>query len=366
MDAPPRTPPYPAALAAQKFERAQSRPLIRHLLNLFGGKPEETLLSLEQVQELVRSRTEIDRGTQLIPIASIIGSVGRYRDFDRAFLPLSGADRERWKRLDIAFNELRDLPPIDVYKVGDAYFVRDGNHRVSVAKANGLELIEAQVTEIPTLVPLTPETDVDDLIIKTEYAHFLRETHLDETRPDHVINLTEPGRYRILLEHIEVHRYYVGLQCHCDPSVAEAAASWYDNVYMPVMKAIEESDILKSFPQRTEADLYIWVAYHRERLKVRYGEMPKDGDVAADTCQAVQRAAGEPLRQDDQQGRQRGGQGGSGVSRAACAIRAGTGRNEARRIGYSPEEVSPCSHYCARRSSAPSGLPAAIPTNSAS
>ena len=73
----------------------------------------------------------------MIPIASIIGSVGRYRDFDRAFLPLDGADRERWKRLDVAFNELRDLPPIDVYKIGEVYFVRDGNHRVSVAKANG-------------------------------------------------------------------------------------------------------------------------------------------------------------------------------------------------------------------------------------
>jgi hypothetical protein len=280
MDAPPRTPPYPAALAAQKFERAQSRPLMRQLLGLFREKPDETLLSFDQVQELVRSRTEIDRGTQMIPIASIIGSVGRYRDFDRAFLPLSGADQERWKRLDVAFNELRDLPPIEVYKIGEVYFVRDGNHRVSVAKANGLDAIEAQVTEIPIMVPMTPETDVDDLIIKAEYAHFLRETHLDETRPDQKIELTEPGRYKILLEHIEVHRYYLGLQWSYEPTLAEAAASWYDNVYLPVVKAIEESGVLKSFPQRTEADLYIWVAYHRERLKERYGEMPLDRDVA--------------------------------------------------------------------------------------
>ncbi len=167
-------------------------------------------MSFDQVQELVRSRTEIDRGTQLIPISSIIGSVGRYRDFDRAFLPLEGANRERWQRLDVAFNELRDLPPIEVYKIGEVYFVRDGNHRVSVAKANGLDMIEARVTEIRTMVPLTPETDVDDLIIKAEYAHFLRETHLDETRPDQQIELTEPGRYKILLEHVEVHRYYLG------------------------------------------------------------------------------------------------------------------------------------------------------------
>lgn len=280
MDAPPRTPPYPPALAADKFERVHSRPLIHHLLRLFRADPDEKLLSFDQVQELVRGRTEIDRGTQLIPISSIIGSVGRYRDFDRAFLPLDGADRERWKRLDVAFNELQDLPPIDVYQIGEVYFVRDGNHRVSVAKANGLDLIEATVTEIPISVPLTPETDVDDLIIKAEYAQFLAQTHLDETRPGRQIELTEPGRYKILLEHIEVHRYYLGLQQGYEPTMAEAAASWYDNVYMPVIEAIEESGVLKSFPQRTEADLYIWVAYHRERLKERYGEMPTDRDVA--------------------------------------------------------------------------------------
>ena len=281
MDAPPRTPPYPAALAAEKYNRAHQKPLIRQLLRLFKEKPDETLLSFDQVQELVRDRGEIDRGTQLIEIAKIIGSVGRYRDFDRAFLPLSGADAERWKRLDVAMNELRDLPPIDVYQIGDVYFVRDGNHRVSVAKANGIDMIEASVTEVPTLVPLSPETDVDDLIIKTEYAHFLRETRLDEMRPDQRIELTEPGRYHILLEHIQVHRYYLGLQWGHEPTMAEAAASWYDNVYLPVIQAIEESGVLAEFPQRTEADLYIWVAYHRERLKEGYGEMPPDREVAA-------------------------------------------------------------------------------------
>ena len=84
------------------------RGLIQLVLRLFTQKPDETLLSFDQVQEFLRSRHEIDRGTQVIPIANIIGSVGRYRDFDRAFLPLSGADEERWKRLDIAINELRN------------------------------------------------------------------------------------------------------------------------------------------------------------------------------------------------------------------------------------------------------------------
>jgi len=230
---------YPAIAAANKLERLQSRGLIASLLRIFTQKPDETLLSFDQVTELLRDRQEIDRGVQLISIASIVGSVGRYRDFDRAFLPLGGADAERWKRLDIAYNELRSLPPIDVYKIGDVYFVRDGNHRVSVAKANGLTHIEANVFEVESRVSLAPGVDVDDLIIKAEYAHFLEMTGLGDTRPDQDIALTEPGRYRILLEHIEVHRYYLGLLWEREPSLEEAAAGWFDTVYLPIIEAIE-------------------------------------------------------------------------------------------------------------------------------
>ena len=281
MDEQRQTAPYPASEAASKLDRLQSRGVIPSLLRLFSQKPDETLLSFDQVQELLRDRQGIDRGTQLIPIANIVGSVGRYRDFDRAFLPLSGADAERWKRLDVALNELRNLPPIDVYKIGDVYFVRDGNHRVSVAIANGLTSIEANVTEIEARVSLAPDVDIDDLIIKAEYAHFLEQTGLDDTRPDQAIELTEPGLYENLLEHIEVHCYYLGLQWEREPTLTEAAASWYDTVYLPIIQAIRETEVMKEFPQRTEADLYLWVAYHRERLRERYGVMPPDKEVAA-------------------------------------------------------------------------------------
>jgi hypothetical protein len=281
VDEPSSTLPYSPVVAAQKFERVRRRNFVRSLLRLFSQKPDETLLSFDQVSELLRSRQEIDRGTQIIPIRNIVGSVGRYRDFDRAFLPLSGANEERWKRLDIAMNELRSLPPIEVYEIGDVFFVRDGNHRVSVAKANGLDTIEAHVMEIESRVPITPEEDIDSLIIKAEYARFLEATHLDATRPDQRIELTEPGRYRILLEHIEVNRYYLGQTLNREPSLEEAAASWYDTVYLPVVEAIRDTEILQQFPDRTEADLYLWIAYHRELLKDRYGEMPLDRDVAA-------------------------------------------------------------------------------------
>jgi hypothetical protein len=149
-----------------------------------------------------------------------------------------------------------------------------------VAKANGLTDIEANVNEIEARVSLTPDVDVDDLIIKAEYAHFLEKTGLGDTRPEQDIALTEPGRYRILLEHIEVHRYYLGLQWGREPSLEEAAASWFDSVYLPIIEALRDTEIIREFPQRTEADLYLWVAYHRERLRERYGVMPPDREVA--------------------------------------------------------------------------------------
>jgi len=264
---------YSALEAAKKYGRlqAQSHSLIRILLQRFGQKPELELLAFDQVRRLLRSPLGIERGMQIIPIANIVGSVGRYRDFDRAFLPLSGADEQRWRELDVAMNEMRTLPPIDVYKVGDVYFVRDGNHRVSVAKANGLTHIDAYVTEIETRVPLTPDIDADGLIIKEEYAQFLEETGLDESLPGALLEFIVPGHYELLLEHIQVRRYYMGLEQQQDVSLPEAAVSWYDTVYRPIVEAIRATDILKEFPGRTETDLYLWVAYHRERLWARHG-----------------------------------------------------------------------------------------------
>lgn len=285
MGEPRSTLPYSGAEAAEKYERLQSPSLIKRLLQLFGQKPELALLPFDRVQQLLSDRMGTDRGTQTIPIASIIGSVGRYRDFDRAFLPLSGADRNRWQQLDIAVNALRPLPPIEVYKISEVYFVRDGHHRVSVAKANGATHVDAHVTEIQTRVPLTPDVDTDDLVISIEYAEFLEEAHLNETRPGSLIELTEPGHYEILLEHIAVHRYYVGLEQQREVALPEAAASWYDTVYLPMVEAIRASDVLKEFPSRTEADLYLWVAYHRERMRERDGLSLPDQTVAESLAQ---------------------------------------------------------------------------------
>lgn len=252
-------------------------PVVGPLLRLFSSPPDRALLSFDQVHRLLRSRTAIHRGTRRIPLDHIVGSLGRYRDFTRAFLPLNDAVRERRKELEAAAREA-PLPPIEVYEVGGVYFVRDGNHRVSLARAQGRTTIEAVVSEVKARVALTPDVDVGDLILKEEEADFLDATRLPRTSG---ILLTEPGRYQLLREHVEVHRYYLCLQQERDVPVDEAAASWHENVYLPVVEAIRDTQVLRQFPKRTEADLYLWVAYHRERLKEDLGDMPGDHAVAS-------------------------------------------------------------------------------------
>jgi hypothetical protein len=195
--------------------------------------------------------------------------VGRYRDFNRAFLPRAQIDADRWTRIDRLQGQA-SLPPIDVFKVGDVYFVRDGNHRVSVARARRQRTIQARIVEIPVRVPLSSDTSPDDLILKSGYAEFLERTSLDRSRPEQRIEFTRPGAYRSLLQHIEVHQFYMGLRSRSFPSLESAAQDWYDNVYAPIIQRIQASGILDQFPVRTDADLYLWIAENRARLQMQY------------------------------------------------------------------------------------------------
>lgn len=259
--------------ARERFEQATRQAMVEQLLAMITGQRAD-LLPFDEVQRILKAHQQIEiRRVQMIPLDRIVGSVGRYRDFTRTFLPRAGTNRERWVRINAAMDRMESLPPIEVYKVGDVYFVKDGNHRVSVARANGLQEIEAYVTEIPLPegVTITPEMDLDDLIQQVEYREFLDHTGLDRIRPNADVRLTEPGRYPILKEHIDVHRYYLGLERKAPVPYEEAVASWYDNVYMPVVEKIREMNVLREFPGRTEADLYLWIAHHREELREHYG-----------------------------------------------------------------------------------------------
>jgi hypothetical protein len=280
--------PQHEALAREHYKQNVQRAQMGDLLGLVTGH-NTNLVSFEEVAKKLKARQQVELGTQMVPLDKIVGSVGRYRDFTRTFLPRASANPERWIRLDAAVNALETVPPIELFQIGDVYFVRDGNHRVSVARANGVTHIEARVTAVKTPIPLTVDDfERDQWLIKAEQADFLQRTGLDELRPGHNIAVTEPGRYEIMHHHIEVHQYLRDQELERAGSArrlswAEAVCSWYDNVYMPVVEAIRKYDLLKGFPKRTEADLYLWIAYHRERLAREYDLAPLDPETAVQT-----------------------------------------------------------------------------------
>ncbi|MEW5986231.1 MAG: universal stress protein, partial [Chloroflexota bacterium] len=239
-------------------------------------------LPYDDVRQKLKPTGATSRGLQEIPLAAIIGSVGRYSDFTRDFLPRHDASEGRWARVRVAMTDWSGVPPIEVYQIGEAYFVQDGNHRVSVARQLGMTHIQAYVTEIRTKVPLTPDVDLDSLILKAEYTDFLERTHLDEVRPAVDLTLTVPGKYGLFEEHIAVHRHFMGLEQQREILYVEAAGHWYDVVYCPIVAIIEDQGILDDFPGRTAADLYVWLAEHRTRLKEELGWLVEPELAAAD------------------------------------------------------------------------------------
>lgn len=271
--------------ALNDFRRARRRAATQELLARLGGRSED-LLSFEEARRAVGTAAQLPRGLQEIPVDAIVGSVGRYEDFTRDFLPRQSIAAGRWAGIRAAI-ERQGMPPIEVYKLGEAYFVQDGHHRVSVARQVGAPTIEAYVTEIPTKAPLSPEDDADDLILKAELAAFMDETEWKQIEREVDITVTEPGRYRDLREHIAVHRYYMSQEQGREIPLKEAVEHWIDEVYSPVVKSIRRWGLLRDFPGRTEADLYLWLMKHRSELTQQLGWEFNPEESAADLLYRV-------------------------------------------------------------------------------
>jgi hypothetical protein len=254
------------------YSTARTKALFNSVLARLAGRPNR-LLSFDQVKDKLHLRGSVYCGIQTVPVKSIIGSIDRYRDFDRAFLPAQSFTGERWKAINRAFYRDEALPPVKLYQVGEAYFVLDGHHRVSVAREHGGEFIDAEVIEVQSRVPLTPDVDARDLEILGEYDAFLRRTQLDKLRPEQNIRFTIAGGYERLLEHIAVHRYFMGMDEQREVDEAEAVMHWYDTVYLPIVEVIREQGILADFPGRTESDLYLWLMDHMHYLRESQGEV---------------------------------------------------------------------------------------------
>jgi nucleotide-binding universal stress UspA family protein len=281
-------------LAREDFQRARQQASLQEVLSRLRGKSQDLLSYEEVLRKLHTGGAGVGRGLQEIPMDSIVGSTGRYTDFTRTFLPRNPSDEERWARVMVMVTDPAGggLAPIEVVQVGDVYFVKDGHHRVSVARQLGAKTIHAYVTEVPTKVPLTPDIEPEDLILKEEYANFLQQTDLGRSRPDSNLEVTALGQYAELLEHIQVHQYFMGLEEHSEVSLAKAAAHWYNQVYLPVIEAIREQGILEDFPGRTETDLYLWVSEHRAQLQQGFGDFISLASVASHLAEKFGTRAG--------------------------------------------------------------------------
>ncbi len=273
--------------AKEDFSRAKTKAVFQSIFGLLGIEKKE-LLPFYDVKELVKSKKEQYLGMRTIPIHKIVGSEGRYYDFTYSFLPKKQMLRNRWVNIDRAHLSNVNLPPIQVYKLGGVYFVRDGNHRVSVARTQGVEFIDAEVVELDSEISIEPGMTKDKLkrkLLEYERCQFidiLKQHKLDQIMNLREIRFTAPGRYQEVLNHIFVHKYYMNQDSAEEISLDTAARSWFEHVYTPIIRIIRSEMILARFVGRTPGDLYMWVVKHWDDLKHKYGQEYSMEEAAVD------------------------------------------------------------------------------------
>jgi hypothetical protein len=271
-------------MAEEDFARARTQELLSRISRLLDPD-RENLLPFEDVKAILRPGGETYVGMEAVPVDRIVGSEGRYRDFNRHFLPRKEFLRSRWISIDMAHYNDVPLPPVRIYEVGGVYFVRDGNHRVSVARMQGQTAIDAEVTKLDTVVALKPGMTLDELrreLIAYEKKSFYEKTLYGELTGDERLDFTSPGRYDQIVEHILVHKYFMNLSLPKEIPFSDALLSWHGNVYRPVVAVIEEEGLISRFPGRTVSDLYMFIVQHWDELKRKYGLGYSLGEAARD------------------------------------------------------------------------------------
>jgi hypothetical protein len=253
-----------------RFDAAVRAALIQDLLAQVRGRPTD-LLPFDVVRRRLPLRNLVDRGIQEVPVERIVGTVQREREFNRAFLPREESLRDRWQEIEDLAEGARGFPPVELYRVGDTYFVVDGHHRVSVARAMSAPTIEARVKEFTAPVAIPVDASIEDVVAQQGLADFLETTRLSPEKADE-FRTTEANGYERLLDHINVHRHFRGINEQREIPWPEAVLSWRDAVYRPMIDRIDASGILEEFPGRTATDLYLFTMDHLHYLRQRYGD----------------------------------------------------------------------------------------------
>ncbi|HOT99604.1 MAG TPA: hypothetical protein PLE00_02890 [Anaerolineaceae bacterium] len=258
--------------ALDDFRRARSKAAMQRFWAGIRGRSLD-LLPYDEISTKLRAVSRTDRGIKQVPLKDIVGSVNRIQDFDRNFLPLRDDDIYRWAGVKTAMTSplAKGVPPVSLYQIGDAYFVLDGNHRVSIAKEMGMETIEAYVTEIKTKVPISRSLTSDELVQKAAYVNFLEDTKIDQILPGVDFSLHLIENYPLLKEHINVHQYYMGIEKNRPVSFEEAVRHWYETLYSPVTAIIESSGLHHALRDLTVTDLYLWLLDQQNALQSDLG-----------------------------------------------------------------------------------------------
>ena len=255
---------FPTSDAQDDFSRARRRAVLARIGARLRGQPSDVglILPFEEVVEALGRVSERSLGLQNITLDSIVGTVGRSRDFDRSFRPTSNRTRPRWERIANAQRRGKDMPPISVYRVADMHFVRDGHHRVSVARAQGREDIDAYVTEVRTRIGADQAIRVADLPLKDHLRMFLERVPLSDEELEEV-RLSDPWSYACLAEAIEAWGFRLSQNSGEFLSRQDVARLWLEEEFRPVVKLLRETDLIGT---GTPADAYMRVADDRYRL----------------------------------------------------------------------------------------------------
>lgn len=258
---PPRDTGLPQTDAQFDFGRARRRRAMSQIAARLRREGDlSTILPFEEVVRALGRREERNLGLKTIELDSIVGTVDRGREFDRRFRPTTGRVRPRWERINTAQRKGQSMPPIDVYRIGELHFVKDGHHRVSVARALGFDVIDAYVTEIVTEMGAGREIKMSDLPLKSHQRLFFERVPLPaDARAE--IKLSDEWRYAALAEAIEAWGFRVSQDRGELMSRSVVAEEWYDDEYRPVVEMLREADLVRRGMTDTEA--YMRVAHLR-------------------------------------------------------------------------------------------------------
>lgn len=263
-----------------KFDEARRVAQIQDLVRQFRGLPVD-LLPFDEVKDSLGLRHLVDRGFQEVPLDQIVGTLGRDREFNRFFFPRDETLRQRWERISRLARGSRGYDPVQLYKVGEAYFVVDGHHRISVARAMKSPTIEARVREFLTNVPMSPDDSVEEIILKKSFVDFVEATGLTEDEARR-FEVSSADGYARLLEHIDVHRYYLGLDHGRCVSWEEALESWKQWVWGGMVDIIRRSGLVDHFPDSTPTDLYLYAMDYLHKLRETWGTTEGDAEDAVE------------------------------------------------------------------------------------